>query len=172
MDIQLFFTTFPYTLVLPCAVLLTLIISIYSLIVSLRAKRRISKLLGGKNSKDIDEVLVHIYNNISTLEQFKSKTTTELELMTSKLQRSIQSVETIRFNPFKGTGAGGNQSFVTTLIDEKGDGVIISSLYASDRMSIFAKPVSSFTSTFELTEEEKDTLDKATQKVNNIAKKA
>jgi hypothetical protein len=78
-----------------------------------------------------------------------------------RLRKSIQSVHTVRFNPFKGTGGGSNQSFATTLLNEDGDGVIISSLYARDHVSIFGKPVSKHESTYELSEEEHQSLDQA-----------
>ena len=67
----------------------------------------------------------------------------------------------MRFNPFKGTGGGGNQSFAIALTDEKGDGVILSSLHARDRISIFAKAVQSGKSELGLTDEETTALTKA-----------
>lgn len=130
-----------------------------------RAKNRISRLLDGKNSKDIDEVLMKIYKNISSLNQFRSKTISDLSIVNEKLDRSIQSVETVRFNPFKGTGSGGNQSFATALLNENGDGVILSSLYSNDRVSVFAKPINQMSSTYELTEEEKQALELAAAKL-------
>jgi hypothetical protein len=71
----------------------------------------------------------------------------------------------LRFNPFKGTGDGGNQSFSTAFVSEKGDGAIISSLYSRDRVSIFCKPLASFESSFELTDEEKEVLEAAKVKL-------
>lgn len=131
----------------------------------MKAKKRISKLLNGKNSEDIDEVLLRIYKNISSLDQFRTKLLSDLVVMNKKIARSAQSVETIRFNPFKGTGSGGNQSFATAILNENGDGVILSSLYSSDRVSIFAKPVAKLTSTHELTEEEAHALKVAATKL-------
>ena len=78
--------------------------------------------------------------------------------MENRLQRSIQAVETIRFNPFKGTGEGGNQSFATSFLSENGDGVVISSMYSRDRVSVFSKPLAKFVSSFELMEEEKEVI--------------
>jgi hypothetical protein len=63
-----------------------------------------------------------------------------LTTVEKRLKKSIQGVETVRFNPFKGTGAGGNQSFSTAFVNEKGDGVVLTSMYARDRISMFAKP--------------------------------
>lgn len=159
------FSTYPYNMLAIIAIILTLLMATISIIVSIRAKNRIAKMLRGKSAQDIDEVLIHIYKNISSLEQFKQQTIGNLNIMNGKIARSIQSIETLRFNPFKGMGTGGNQSFATALIDENGDGVILSSLYSSDRVSIFAKPVVKFNPSFELTDEEKEVLSQATIKI-------
>jgi len=39
--------------------------------------------------------------------------------------------------------------------------VVISSLYAHDRMSIFSKPLNNFASTYDLSEEEKEVVTKS-----------
>ena len=70
-------------------------------------------------------------------------------------------MHTVRFNPFKGTGAGGNQSFATALLNENGDGVVLSSLYSRERVSVYAKPVQKFSSEYELSGEEKQAIKSA-----------
>ncbi len=159
------FSTYPYNLILLICIVLSLIFACIAIFVSISSRKRIARLLHGKNAQDIDEVLIHIYKSISALDQFKQKTIGDLNIMNGKIARSTQSIETIRFNPFKGTGTGGNQSFATALINEHGDGVILSSLYSSDRVSIFAKPVTNFAPTFEVTDEEKEVLAQATAKL-------
>ncbi len=159
------FSTYPYNLILLICIALSLLFACIAIFVSISSRMRIARLLHGKNAQDIDEVLIHIYKSISALDLFKQKTIGDLNIMNGKIARSTQSIETIRFNPFKGTGTGGNQSFATALINEQGDGVILSSLYSSDRVSIFAKPVTNFAPTFEVTEEEKEVLAQATAKL-------
>ena len=161
----MFFTTSPYNIILICCVAAAFLFSLVALITSIGARGRIAKMLRGKSARDIDDVLVQIYRNISNFEQFQSKTQSDIAIMSNKLANSIQSVETIRFNPFKGNGTGGNQSFATAILNEYGDGVILSSLYSSDRVSVFAKPLVKFASTYELTEEENQALQQAIAKM-------
>ena len=47
------------------------------------------------------------------------------------------------------------------MVNEDGDGVVFSSLYSRERMSVFAKPIKNGKSEYELTSEEKNVLDKA-----------
>ncbi len=46
-------------------------------------------------------------------------------------------------------------------MNDEGNGVVMSSLYARDRMSIFAKPIVKGKSEFELSSEEKEVLDRS-----------
>lgn len=120
--------------------------------------RKIRKLLIGKNSESLEDSLFTAKANLEKLNAFQKQVISHLETVEKRLNRSVQAVETIRFNPFKGVGEGGNQSFSTAFVSENGDGVVISSLYSRDRVSIFSKPLAKFESTFELTEEEKEVV--------------
>ncbi|TSC70015.1 MAG: hypothetical protein CEO12_605 [Parcubacteria group bacterium Gr01-1014_46] len=113
----------------------------------------------GQNGKSLEDSIVSAKVNIEKLNDFQREAISHFTNVEKRLNRSVQAVETLRFNPFKGTGDGGNQSFSTAFISQNGDGVIISSLYSRDRISIFSKPVEKFQSTFELTEEEGEVLE-------------
>lgn len=122
---------------------------------------KIHKLLAGKNGKSLEDAIIHAHEHIDKLNNFQKEAINHFINVEKRLNRSVQAVETIRFNPFKGTGEGGNQSFATSFVSENGDGVVISSLYSRDRVSIFSKPVAKFESTFELTQEEKEVVSKS-----------
>jgi len=113
------------------------------------------------DAHNISDSLTHVSNNLTELQSFRTDMEKYLTNVEKRLRKSVQSVQTVRFNPFKGTGGGGNQSFATTLINEEGDGVIISSLYSRDHVSVFAKPVKKHTSEYELSEEERESLENA-----------
>ena len=123
------------------------------LIMVIGIQMRLKNLLKS-GAKSIEESITSMIKHIDDLEVFKKESQEYLTLVEKRLRNGIQGVDTLRFNPFKGTGTGGNQSFSTAFINEQGDGVVFSSLYSSDRMSVFAKPIEKFKSTFELTEEE------------------
>ena len=127
----------------------------------IRLEIKLRRLLSGKNAKSLEDTIVHIREGHDKLHSFRKEVERYLELVEERLLRSVQGVETIRFNPFKGTGSGGNQSFSTAFLNETGDGVVISTLYARDRMSFFSKPVVNFSSNHELTSEEKEAIEKA-----------
>ena len=124
-------------------------------------ERRLRNLLSGKNAQSLENVISDLGQDIRALELWQSKTQDYLATAEQRIKRSVQGVETVRFNAFKGNGEGGNQSFAIALLSENGDGTVVSSLYARDRMSVFAKPIKNFASEFEMTEEEKDAVTRA-----------
>lgn len=119
---------------------------------------RMHRLLSGKDGKSLEDSIRTNTEKIERLNTFEKEAISYFENVEKRLGRSIQAVRTIRFNPFKGIGEGGNQSFSTAFVSEKGNGAVISSLYSRDRVSIFSKPLEKFGSTFELTEEEKSVI--------------
>ncbi len=128
--------------------------------------KKIKRLLGGTQATNIEEALGFLRKELDGLKGFKAEVNTYLKTVEERLKRSVQSVETVRFNPFKGTGDGGNQSFSTAFVDENGNGVVVSGLYSRERVSIFSKAVKHFTSEFELTEEEQAVIKNSQKKLS------
>jgi hypothetical protein len=130
----------------------------------IRLEVKIKRLLIGKDAKSLEDSIVNTKDNLEKLNLFQRESSLYFKNIEKRLHRSLQAIETIRFNPFKGTGEGGNQSFSTAFVSEDGDGVVLSSLYSRDRVSVFSKPLKKFESNFELTEEEKEVI--GTSKTN------
>lgn len=146
------------------AALITIIVLI---ILVVRLHLRLSKFLAGSDVKNLDESLIKINTSVADLQTFKTELEKYLVTAEKRLRRSIQAVSTVRFNPFKGTGSGGNQSFATTFLNEEGDGVVVSSLYSREHISIFSKPIKSHTSEYELSEEEQSALSAAEKNIKS-----
>jgi len=135
-----------------------IIIALFAWIIWLQNK--LGKLLAGK-SKNLDESIGLLQREIIDLKKFKITAEQNFITTDKRLKKTISGVETIRFNPFKGAGIGGNQSFATAFINEEKNGVVISSMYSRDHVSVFSKPIKNMTSEFELTQEEKDAVKNA-----------
>jgi len=123
--------------------------------------RRLKLFLIGIKSENIDHSLKNISADLLELQNFRAELEVYLNGVEKRLRRSVQSVETVRFNPFQGVGAGGNQSFATSFLNEDGDGVIVSSLYSRDHSSVFSKAVKKRASEHELSNEESLVLESA-----------
>ncbi|OGI95072.1 hypothetical protein A2917_01690 [Candidatus Nomurabacteria bacterium RIFCSPLOWO2_01_FULL_42_17] len=122
-------------------------------------EKRLKRFFLGKKAKDLEDTIMILENDIADLKKAKENTQKDVSIINTKLKKSIRGLETVRFNPFSDQGS--NQSFAIGMLNEEGDGVVFSSLYSRERMSIFAKPIKNNKSEYELSAEEKEVLRKA-----------
>lgn len=132
------------------------LISLSSLIGVFVLSTRLKRIMRGKTGRDIEEGIVSIDKKLVAIENNEELLAEAIEHVDKRLRSSIRSVEMTRFNPFE--DQGGNHSFAISLVNERGDGVVISSLYSRERMSVFAKHIKKGKSDIDLTEEEQDVL--------------
>ena len=74
------------------------------------------------------------------------------EYLEVRSRGSLQHVGLVRFNPFEDTGS--DQSFAIALLDDRRDGIVLSSLHGRGGTRVFAKPVEGGESTHQLSDEE------------------
>lgn len=122
-------------------------------------EKRLKRFFMGKKAKDLEDTINILEEDIAILKKAKENFENENKEINKKLKKSIRGLETVRFNPFPDQGS--NQSFAIGMLNEEGNGVVLSSLYSRERMSVFAKPIKSGKSEYELTDEEKEALEKA-----------
>jgi hypothetical protein len=72
--------------------------------------------------------------------------------MEQRTRTSIQHIGLVRFNPFEDTGS--DQSFAIALLDDRRDGIVLSSLHGRANTRLFAKPVEGGESKHALSDEE------------------
>jgi hypothetical protein len=71
----------------------------------------------------------------------------------------IRHVGLVRFSPFHDTGS--DQSFALALLDGRQDGVVLTALHSRTDSRLYAKPVERGSSSYSLTPEERDAMDRA-----------
>lgn len=124
-----------------------------------REGKRTAYFFKGRKIEDLEGVISEILKRERNNEEEIKKIFKEIKKLDEISLYSIQKIGIIRFNPFK--GVGGNQSFSLAILDQKDDGVIVSSYYSRNGTRIYAKPVKQGESTFPLTKEEEETIKKA-----------
>lgn len=122
---------------------------------------RLRKLLRGKSGATLEHIINALLTHRDDTEQFRAELELYLEEVERRLKKSVRAVETVRFNPFRGDGSGGNQSFAAAFLNEEGGGIVLSSIFARDRVSTYAKPIVEHGSVYELSEEEIEALARA-----------
>lgn len=135
------------------------VLALLALVLLLLLRRRFMRLALGRNGS-IEESVAVLARDSKDFKEFRRELEKYLKLAENRLRGSVQGIGVVRFNPFV-SGQGGNQSFCCAFIDERGNGVVFSTLYARDRVGVYAKPVEAGASSFELSEEEQEAIAKA-----------
>ncbi len=142
--------------------LMGVIILLILWIFSLDRRTRDIKVL--KDKESLLKKFKNIEKRFNDCWDFEKQAEDNFAVIEERLNESIQNIEIIRFNPFKNDGMGGDQSFAFTLLNKKGNGVIVSSLYSREKVSVFTKPIVNWQSKYELSEEEGGVLEQARNK--------
>jgi len=125
----------------------------------LRVEIKLRRLFRGRRGNNLETVINELQNDLQKSKNELLQTKRILTYHEARLKKVVSHVSTIRFNPFQ--GQGGNQSFVSCFLNDRGDGVVISSLYSRDKVSVYAKPIAGGRSEYELTAEEKRVINEA-----------
>jgi len=143
------------------------IILIVLLVMVIKMHLRMKRFLIDLDAHNVADSLQSVSSDLKDIEKFRAEMNIYLKDVEERLKRSVQSVHTIRFNPFAGTGEGGNQSFATVFLNENGDGAVLSSLFTRDRVSVFSKGLKNFVSEHGMSDEEKEALMQAKKKLKD-----
>lgn len=153
-------TLFSSLSALPITPTILLAMSLFVVICyALYLDHKIVVLTRGNNGASLEEIIRSCIKNAETIEKQNNLLTKHAELLEEKVSHSLRNAQTIRYKAFDTNGS--NQSFSIALINEKGNGVVLTSLHSHERMSTFAKPLENYESTYELTEEELAVIDDA-----------
>lgn len=134
--------------------------ALLALVISIMMHIRVSKIFRNSKASDIEKLMRLHTKTLEDLLAFQAGTTSYMKSLDYRIKEKMKSAPTLRFNPFQGRGVGGNQSFSSVFADEEGNGVVITSMHARERTSVFAKPLKNWRSEYELSKEEKMTINK------------
>ena len=139
------------------------ILVLFALIQDFFLFKRLRRLVRGGDGKTLEGTIRNLQERTVALETRTVKTETALQNHESRLSTSVRGVAVKKFDL---GSAGGQQSFATALIDEKGSGIVVSGIHARDGVRVYAKPVAKFSSERELSEEERKAIDEARKKLS------
>ena len=121
--------------------------------------RQYRRLLSGVQAGNLEEVLSMHVGRVNDHEIRLGRVDQNVQSLERVLSTAIQRVGLVRFNPFNETG--GDQSFAVALLDQQGNGVVISSLHNRAETRVYAKPVEGGQSSYTLSDEERQALSQA-----------
>jgi hypothetical protein len=143
----------PYIPILLLITVTCLLVANILLIAKLRA------IFRGSDATSLEPLLRECITKIEELERHDELSGSHTLTLEEKISHAARNLSIIRYKAFEsGTS---NQSFSVALLNERGDGAIISSLHHRDRVVTYAKPIKEYESEYDLSDEEKHVLEES-----------
>lgn len=120
---------------------------------------KIHNLTRGKKGTSLEKIIEDCVNSVKEIENKNELISKHALSLDTRVSHALRNVQTIRYKAFETNGS--NQSFSVALLNEKGNGVVITSLHAHSHTSTLAKPIEKYKSTYDLTEEEKSVIEES-----------
>jgi hypothetical protein len=121
-----------------------------------RLDRRIATLTRGGDGTSFESTLQANLDRVAALARSVDELASRSAMLERVQRKAVQKVGLVRFNPFEDTG--GNQSFALAMLDQHGDGFVVSSLHARNATRVYGKAVAGGRSEAALSDEEAEAL--------------
>lgn len=119
-----------------------------------------NKLGKGDN---LEEMMRNYINKVNEVEKKNKEIMNYCNKLDSEIKGCSQKIGIVRYNAFKDTGS--DLSFSLAILDDYNNGVVLNGIYARDSSNIYAKPVVNGESKYVLSNEEKEAIYKAINKI-------
>ena len=136
------------------------VVNIILVFSAVRNELRMRRIFKGGEINNLEKSLIKTEKQLVSLEIFRTKSEKQLASLKEQMKDGARKIGVVHFNPF-GQKSGGSQSFSVAFINERGDGVVFSSLTIRDRVSLFIKQVRSNISERGLSKEEEEAIKNA-----------
>jgi hypothetical protein len=133
------------------------IVILLAYVIYLHAKMH--RFTRGQTGASLESLIQKCVDSVAEIEKRNELISEHALHLDNRVSHALRNAQTIRYKAFE--AGGSNQSFSIALLNEKGNGVTITSLHARDRISTFAKPIEKYESTYDLTEEEQSVIEES-----------
>ncbi len=114
------------------------------------------KLGKGEN---IEEMLKNHLEKVEFVHKQNEEILDYCRKIDNDFSKTISKIGIIRYSAFKDTGS--DLSFTLALLNKHNDGVVLNGIYSREMSNIYAKPIKNAESTYTLSNEEKQAIQKA-----------
>jgi hypothetical protein len=115
-------------------------------------KRQLTAITRGSENMNLEEVLVSYLDKVENIEHRTDQVEQAIGIVQAQLPCCIQRANMIRYDAFE--DVGGQQSFAIALLDGRGDGIVLTSVYSRMEIRVYAKAIRNGRSSHPLSEEE------------------
>lgn len=110
----------------------------------------------GHGKQDIVEVVNQYITEVKALGQSVGDLRAEIADVRTNLKKAVQHFNVVRHDAFE--DVGGRQSFSAAILDDFGDGIVLSSIHGRSENRVYAKPIKNGESLYRLSDEETEAI--------------
>ena len=160
------------------SIILTLLVVLIGLVIfdlynNNKLKTRYEKFMGinkkRKNDVNMEKLLIDCVAKAESIDEKYAKIVEIVQDMQKNMQYCCQKVGIVRYNPFE--EMGGNLCFAVAILDAENTGIVINGIHSRTGTFTYAKPVELGVSTYILSKEEQEAIDKAKNNAYQAVKK-
>jgi len=142
------------------AVNLIVLILISILFVRVSAlKKRLKALLGNEEAKNIEEAIIRNHQQLAELKEDQGWLRKELQSLAEQSKKMKAKAAIVRYNAFHEMGS--DLSFSIAIVDEAGNGLVLTGIHNRTDTQMYAKPLENGQSKYSLSPEEIEAINQA-----------
>lgn len=136
----------------------------------LKARYEIFMGVGKKHRKEInmEKLLIDCVSKTESIDEKYGKILEIVQDLNKNMQFCCQKVGIVRYNPFE--EMGGNLCFAVAILDAENTGIVINGIHSRTGTFTYAKPIELGVSTYILSKEEQEAIDKAKNNAYKVVK--
>lgn len=148
--------------------LAALVLAVLALAVALRLGRRLGRQAGQAGqavapAQRAEELRDELRGDLTQIRAELARARDDLAVTRSELAGALRHVAVVRYDAFR--ELGGRLSFSAALLDDRGDGLVLSSICGRSDARTYAKGIADGESEHELSPEEREAIDHARRQV-------
>jgi len=125
-------------------------------------KKRYKKMMTGvEDGANLERMLMGHIDEVKEAITRTAAVEEENKIIRQLVNKSLHKISIVRFCAFEDIGS--DLSYAIAMLDEANNGLVMSSIFGREESRSYVKPIVNGTSTYTLTEEEKQALQKAMQ---------
>lgn len=148
-------------------IIVVLLIEVICLVIKViyldKKYKKFMKKLG--ESENLEEDLENYMYKVERVEKQNAEILGSIDTIKKDQRQCIQKVGIVRYSAFQDTGS--DLSFTLALLDENNNGIVLNGIYSREMSNIYAKPIENGKSTYTLSEEEQQAINKAIESGKN-----
>lgn len=124
-----------------------------------KVKKQYKRIMKGNQKQDFEQVLFQYADDVKSVMEQQKEILHSIKQIEKEMEQKLGPIGVVRFNAFGNTGS--DLSYSVALLDSQNNGVILSSIFGREESRTYAKPIVNGTSSYLLTDEEKQALQAA-----------